>query len=138
MMNFFKRKNDVEKARKELAPENTMYLGEKLVEVVKVTPEMFKKLSRVMENIPAFAFKLMNVADEETFQAYLIAAMDFIADEAVEVTHVLTGIEKEYLSNNVGISDIFQYLKAVADRNDITALVKNLMSLPAKEKADSK
>lgn len=131
-MMIFKRKPDVEKAKNEILPSGMLYLGDKVVEVPKLTPELFKKLTRVTDNLPALAFKLMSISDEETLQAYMVAALDFIADELVAVTAELSGIDAEYLSKNAGMAEIIRYLKATADKNDLTPLVKNLIRLLTK------
>lgn len=129
---IFKRKPDVENAKNEILPSGMLYLGDKVVEVPKLTPELFKKLTRVTDNLPALAFKLMSISDEETLQAYMVAALDFIADELVAVTAELSGIDAEYLSKNAGMAEIVKYLKATADKNDLTPLVKNLIRLLTK------
>jgi hypothetical protein len=118
-----------EKARKDIMPNDIMYLGKKVVEVPKLTPKLFKELTRATENLPALLLKLISIQDEETFQAYFIASMEFAADELVAVTSILSGLESEYLEENAGMSEIIRFLKAVSDKNDITPLVKNLMSL---------
>jgi hypothetical protein len=131
-MQFFKKKvseSEVKRAKEKLVPDGFMYLGDKSVEIPRVTPAMFKQLNRVMENLPAIFLRMVSAQDEEAIQPYIIAALDFAADEVVNVTSVLTGLDAEYLNKNVGMNEIIKFLKATADKNDLTPLVKNLMSL---------
>ena len=115
-------------AKKDLLPPDSVYLGDKIIRVRKITFEVLEQITEVLERIPYLLIKLATSQDEE-FHQYLVGAMSIASDEIVKVVAILSGLEADYIKKEVGVNEIFDYLRKVMDKNDLSKTVKNVISL---------
>lgn len=111
---------------------NEMYLQKKRVEIVKLTPEKWKKLFNTVDTLPGLIVQVIT-APKEDFYAYVVEALNLALDEVVEIVSVLTDVEREYITKNVGVDEIFEYLQRMVKRNRLDSIAKNAKSLLPKK-----
>lgn len=117
---------------KSMLNSNEVRLGKKKVTVAKLTPAKWKELFSTIDKLPGLIIQVMT-APKEDFYAYVIEAFNLAIEEVTEIVSVLTGIDKEYISNHVGLDEIFEYLQRVVKLNRLDTLVKNAKSLLPKQ-----
>ncbi|MEH7223852.1 hypothetical protein V7112_08525 [Bacillus sp. JJ1566] len=117
-----------------LTNENNLYLGDKKVEVKKLTPGMWKKLFSTIDQLPGLIVQVI-LAPKENFYAYVVQACEIAMDEVVQIVSVLSGIDAEYLEEKAGLDEIIKYLVKTIKKNNLQDAVKNVKSLlPQKPK----
>jgi hypothetical protein len=119
----FKRKSNIT-----TLSENEMYLGEKRVKIEKLTIVKWRELFGTVDKLPGLIVQVLS-APQSDFYAYVITALDIAFDEIAQVVSVLSGVDAEYLKENVGVDEIFEYLARTVKRNRLDDLVKNAKSL---------
>lgn len=124
------------KLRKKFMKETEIMLGERKVEIEKVTPKDFKKLFGVIDTLPNLVVNVSR-APEGQEMAYLFTAADIGMDEVISVVSVLTGIDEDYLSNECGMDEIVDYLVKMVEFNSLEKLAKNVKSLLPKFKEET-
>lgn len=112
--------------------ENQLYLGEKRVEVRKLTPKVWKEVFGRLDKLPGVIMQVM-LAPKEDFYGYVISACDLAIDEVVELVSVLSGLDKKYISEKVGLDEIVMYLVKTIKKNNLNDVIKNVKSLLLKE-----
>ncbi|MED2788230.1 hypothetical protein P4261_28420 [Bacillus thuringiensis] len=122
--NVFTRKE----ARTAMLADHTLTIGDKKVRVRKVTPKEFKELITVTGNIPNLVIQVMN-APEGQYVAYALAAVEAATEDFVTMTSQLTGIDEDYLHNDAAMSEVVEYLVQMVEYNNLSRMVKNVMSL---------
>jgi ethanolamine utilization protein EutA (predicted chaperonin) len=124
----FKRKSNITTLN-----ENEMFLGEKRVKIEKLTIVKWRQLFDTVDKLPGLIVQVLS-APQEDFYTYIITALDLAFDEITQVVSVLSGVDAEYLTNNVGVDELFEYLTKTVKRNRLGDVVKNVTSLlPKKE-----
>jgi hypothetical protein len=121
--------------RKKFARENEVMLGDKKVTIPKLTPKKWKELFAVVENLPNLIIKVA-MAPREDFAAYVLSAIDLAIDEMVDITAVLTGIDRQYLADNATVPQIIEFFTRTAEYNDLSRAVKNVVSLLPLKRAE--
>jgi hypothetical protein len=132
MLEIFKRK----KAKEVMQRVDTLKLGEKTVRIKKITPREYKEIFAVIGSIPNLVYNVAN-APEGQYQTYLLTALDVGLDDFINVVSSLTGIEAEYLHDEVGLYDLTEYLAQMVAFNDLDKTLKNVMSLLPKLTAEA-
>ena len=117
-----------QKMREKLLNENEMYLGNKKIEVTKLTPAKWKRLFGTIDTLPGLIVQIL-VAPQENFYMTVVQAIDIAMDEVIEVVSILTEVDSSYIKENVGIDELIEYLAKAAKRNRLDSAVKNLKSL---------
>jgi hypothetical protein len=120
---MFKRKSNITALN-----EHEMYLGEKRVKIEKLTIVKWRELFGTVDKLPGLIVQVLS-APQSDFYAYVITALDIAFDEIAQVVSVLSGVDAEYLKENVGVDEIFEYLARTVKRNRLDDLVKNVKSL---------
>jgi hypothetical protein len=120
---LFKRKSNITALN-----ENEMYLGEKRVKIEKLTIVKWRELFGTVDKLPGLIVQVLS-APQSDFYAYVITALDIAFDEIAQVVSVLSGVDAEYLKENVGVDEVFEYLARTVKRNRLDDLVKNVKSL---------
>ena len=120
---MFKRKSNITSLA-----EHEMYLGEKRVKIEKLTIVKWRELFGTVDKLPGLIVQVLS-APQSDFYAYVITALDIAFDEITQVVSVLSGVEAEYLTENVGVDEIFEYLAKTIKRNRLDDVVKNVKSL---------
>lgn len=132
-LNIFKRKE----AEQSMLSTDTVKLGDRKVRIRKITPKEFKDLMSVTGNIPNLIIQVM-AAPQDQYAMYALAAAEACIDDLVSITSQLTQIDEDYLSDQVGMSEIVEYVTQMVKYNDLERMVKNALSLlpKAKKKTD--
>jgi hypothetical protein len=119
----FKRKSNITSLA-----EHEMFLGEKRVKIEKLTISKWRELFGTVDKLPGLIVQVLS-APQSDFYAYVITALDIAFDEIAQVVSVLSGVESEYLMENVGVDEIFEYLAKTVKRNRLDDAVKNVKGL---------
>ncbi|SCV23878.1 Uncharacterized protein BCRIVMBC845_06475 [Bacillus cereus] len=122
--NIFKRKE----AEQTMLSKDTVKLGERKVRIRKITPKEFKDLISVTGNIPNLILQVM-AAPEDQYAMYALAAAEASVDDFVAITSQLTQIDEDYITDQVGISEVVEYITQMVKYNDLGRMVKNVISL---------
>jgi len=112
---------------------DTVMLGDKRVKITKLTPKYWRELFEAIDLLPSL---IVNVAKapSDQFMAYALTAAEVAMDEVIEITHILTGIDRDYLENEVGLDEIIEYFSKMAEYNSLEQMLKNMKSLlPAQQ-----
>lgn len=108
--------------------ENQMYLGDKKVEIAKLTPEKWSEFFQVVDLLPGLIVQVF-LAPKEDFYSTVMAGLDIGVSEIAEITAVLSGIDREYLRKEVGIDEMIEYVVRFVKKNRIRETAKNLKGL---------
>lgn len=122
--------------RKMFKKENAVTLGEKTVEIEKVTPRDFKKLFGVLDTLPNLIINVARAPEGQEME-YLLTAMDIGLDEIVSVVSVLTDIDEDYLKDHCGMDELIEYFAKMVDFNNLEKLSKNVKSLLPRSKEET-
>ena len=117
-MNIFGKKKETD------AVQLGMYPGE----VAKLTPAKWKQLFLALDKIPSLILQVIS-APKTAFYPYLVNAIDIGLDEIVEITALLSGVEAEYIREEVGTDEIIEYLTLTVKKNRLDSQAKNVKSL---------
>jgi hypothetical protein len=117
--------------KKSFLGENEMYLGEKKVQIRKITPAKWKELFSMLDKLPGLLLQVFAAPKEDYYQT-LIVAIEVAMDEVLDIVSALSGIDKSYLENdenNVGMDEIIAYLSEMVKHNNLREMAKNVKSL---------
>ena len=98
------------------------------LKIEKLTIVKWRELFGTVDKLPGLIVQVLS-APQSDFYAYVITALDIAFDEITQVVSVLSGVEAEYLTENVGVDEIFEYLAKTIKRNRLDDVVKNVKSL---------
>jgi hypothetical protein len=125
---LFKRKSNITALN-----ENEMMLGEKRVKIEKLTIVKWRQLFSTVDKLPGLIVQVLS-APADDFYSYVITALDIAFDEIAEIVAVLSGVDAEYITEHVGVDELFEYLARTVKRNRLDDVVKNVKSLlPTKQ-----
>jgi ethanolamine utilization protein EutA (predicted chaperonin) len=110
-----------------------MYLGEKRVKIEKLTIVKWRQLFEAVDKLPGLIVQVL-AAPQSDFYTYVITALDLAFDEIAQVVSVLSGVEVDYITDNVGVDELFEYLAKTVKRNRLDDVLKNAKSLLPKAK----
>jgi hypothetical protein len=105
-----------------------LYLGEKRVKIEKLTIVKWRELFAVVDKLPGLLVQVLT-APQTDFYSYIITALDISLDEIANIVAVLSGLDVDYVKNNVGIDEMFEYLTRTVKKNRLDTVVKNVQSL---------
>lgn len=108
--------------------ENEMYLGDKRVRIEKLTIVKWRQLFEAVDKLPGLIVQVLT-APQENFYAYVLTAFNLALDEVAHVVAVLSGLDYEYILENVGIDEQIEYLARTVKRNRLDSVAKNVQSL---------
>jgi ethanolamine utilization protein EutA (predicted chaperonin) len=112
--------------------ENEMMLGEKRVKIEKLTIAKWRQLFSTVDKLPGLIVQVLS-APADDFYSYVITALDIAFDEIAEIVAVLSGVDAEYITEHVGVDELFEYLSRTVKRNRLDDVVKNVKSLLPKQ-----
>ncbi|MEK5308310.1 hypothetical protein [Bacillus sp. FSL M8-0326] len=104
-------------------------LGDKTVQVPKLTPVKWKALFEVVDRLPHLFITVLSTSGQEDFASTLVAAAKLAMDEVAKIVSVLSGLDEDYILENVGTDEIIDFLIAVVEKNRLQSVAKNLKSL---------
>ena len=115
-----------------LESKNKHLLGQQIVEIKKITPNQYKLIMNVVENLPgllytSFTQYFINEDKKDVIVTFLTAGQ-LAMDEIISVTSTLTGIDKDYLGNETGTDELIEYLFKLSKFNSLDKVIKNLIS----------
>ncbi|MCA1232029.1 hypothetical protein M3616_13250 [Bacillus velezensis] len=117
-MNIFKKKQETE----------SVQLGKYPAEVAKLTPAKWKQLFAALDKIPFLVLEVFSAPKVE-FYSYLVNAIEVGMDEIVEITALLSGVDAEYIHEEVGTDEIIEYIMLTVKKNRLDSQAKNVKSL---------
>ncbi|REK68004.1 MAG: hypothetical protein C6P35_03270 [Cohnella sp.] len=103
-------------------------LGQKQVEIPKLTRARLKKLTEHIGTIGDFLVKLFLTPENER-AVFIVAAADIAIDEIYELTSLLSDLPIEYLDEHASITECTEFLRLTWERNDINAALGNVSGL---------
>ncbi|MGM0966935.1 MAG: hypothetical protein ACQEWR_00025 [Bacillota bacterium] len=104
-------------------------LGDKTVQVPKLTPGKWKELFEVVDRLPHLFITVLSTSGQDDFASTLVAAAKLAMDEVAKIVAVLSGLDEDYVLENVGTDEIIDFLIAVVEKNRLQSVAKNLKSL---------
>ncbi|MGM0815288.1 MAG: hypothetical protein ACQEUO_07165 [Bacillota bacterium] len=104
-------------------------LGDKTVQVPKLTPVKWKALFEVVDRLPHLFITVLSTSGQDDFASTLVAAAKLAMDEVAKIVAVLSGLDEDYVLENVGTDEIIDFLIAVVEKNRLQSVAKNLKSL---------
>ncbi|AYA78604.1 hypothetical protein DOE78_18830 [Bacillus sp. Y1] len=105
-----------------------MVLGEKRVRIEKLTINKWRQLFEVVDKLPGLIVQILT-APKDDFYAYVITALDLAFEEIALIVSVLSGLDVDYINENVGVDELFEYLAKTVKKNRLEDVVKNAKSL---------
>ncbi|QHZ45914.1 hypothetical protein [Bacillus sp. NSP9.1] len=105
-----------------------LYFGEYPVEVPKLTPNKWKQLFGAVDKLPGIIVQVLG-APQEDFYSYVVTGLEVGLDEIVGIVSVLSGVDKEYIAENVGADEMFEYISLTVKKNRLSSMAKNVKSL---------
>ena len=120
---FFKSKSNIT-----ALGEHEMMLGEERVKIEKLTIAKWRELFAVIDKLPGLIVQILS-APQDDFYAYVVAGLDIAFDEVANIVSVLTGLDADYIENNVGVDELFEYVSKTVKRNRLEDVAKNVKSL---------
>lgn len=113
---------------RQMLNKDTVLLGVKRAEVKKITPAIWRQLFSTLDQLPLLLLTVFQ-APKEKQAAYFVEALNLSLDEVLEIIHIITGIDKDYLEKEVGIDELAEYFVMTFKKNRLDTLSKNLKSL---------
>ncbi|EDW22423.1 hypothetical protein FO510_05635 [Bacillus pumilus] len=104
-------------------------LGDKTVQIPKLTPVKWKALFEVVDRLPHLFITVLSTSGQDDFASTLVAAAKLAMDEVAKIVSVLSGLDEDYILENVGTDEIIDFLIAVVEKNRLQSVAKNLKSL---------
>lgn len=109
--------------------QGSVQIAGKNVEVPLLTPERYKQIFNVMNDIPSIAFYLFYSKEEPNFKQRVLVAVSEALDELLYIVELLTGIDKETLNKKAAVHELVEFFVRTAEKNEINNLLKNVKSL---------
>lgn len=109
--------------------QGSVQIAGKNVEVPLLTPEKYKQIFNVMNDIPGIAFYLFYSKEEPNFKQRVLVAVSEALDELLYIVELLTGIDKETLNKKAAVHELVEFFVRTAEKNEINNLLKNVKSL---------
>lgn len=103
-------------------------LGNKQIEVPKLTRARLKKLTEHIGAIGDYLIKLFLTPENER-AVFIVAAADVAIDEIYELTSILSDLPIEYLDEHASLAECTEFLKLTWEKNDINTALGNVNSL---------
>lgn len=111
-------------------------LGDKTVQIPKLTPVKWKALFEVVDRLPHLFITVLSTSGQDDFASTLVAAAKLAMDEVAKIVAVLSGLDEDYILENVGTDEIIDFLVEVVEKNRLQSVAKNLKSLLPKAAAE--
>ncbi|WP_059043938.1 hypothetical protein [Paenibacillus rubinfantis] len=110
------------------AKKDVVTLGNKRVQIPKLTRNRLKKLTDHIGSIGDYLVKLF-LTPEKDRAVFIVAAADVSIDEIYELTSLLSDLPIEYLDEHAGFAECTEFLRLTWERNDMNEALKNLGGL---------
>jgi hypothetical protein len=120
---LFKRKSNIT-----ALGEYEMMLGEQRVKIEKLTIAKWRELFAVIDKLPGLIVQILS-APQDDFYAYVVAGLDIAFEEVAKIVSVLTGLDEDFIIQNAGVDELFEYVSKTVKRNRLEDVAKNVKSL---------
>ncbi|WP_217587005.1 hypothetical protein [Lentibacillus saliphilus] len=114
--------------------ENEVYLGKKRAEIRKLSPSDFKHLMGSIEYLPSLVYQVVSARKNNDLYVIFLQAADMAMDEIVNLVSVITDIDEDYIYKNVGLDELYEFLKRMTEFNNFNSIVQNVKNLYLHEK----
>lgn len=111
-----------------LSKKDYVTLGNKRIQVPKLTRNRLKKLTDHIGTIGDFLVKLF-LTPEKDRAVFIVAAADVSIDEVYELTSILSDLPVEYLDEHAAFGECTEFLRLTWEKNDMNEALKNLGGL---------
>ncbi|WP_020615740.1 hypothetical protein [Paenibacillus daejeonensis] len=111
-----------------LKKKDRVKLGNKMVEIPKLTRKRLKKLTEHIGTIGDYLVKLF-MQSEEDRAVFIVAGADVAIDEIYELTSLLSDLPIEYLDEEASFAQCTEFLRLTWERNDMNAALGNVDGL---------
>ncbi|MCY9372717.1 hypothetical protein [Bacillus haynesii] len=105
-----------------------LYFGEYPVDIPKLTPKKWKQLFGAVDKLPGIIVQVLS-APPEDFYSYVVTGLEVGLDEIVGIIAALSDVDADYISENVGADEMFEYLALTVKKNRLSSMAKNVKSL---------
>ncbi|KRT92211.1 hypothetical protein KHO97_03365 [Bacillus licheniformis] len=105
-----------------------LYFGDYPVEIPKLTPKKWKQLFGAVDKLPGIIVQVLS-APPEDFYSYVVTGLEVGLDEIVGIVSALSDVDADYISENVGADEMFEYLALTVKKNRLSSMAKNVKSL---------
>lgn len=99
------------------------------MDVPVITPHLAKKIMEKADILPGVIFSVItSYRPESNYLAGLFVAIEVAMDEVTEIVAILSGLELEYIREEVSLTEIIEYLTKVVKSNrfeEITTILKD-------------
>lgn len=107
---------------------NTVKIGEKSVQIRKITIEQWRQLLDTIQILPQLILSVVSApADQRA--GYAMVAIRESFDEVVHITSILTAVDVEYIEKNASIDEIVRYYTEVIKLNNFGEMLKNVQGV---------
>ncbi|MEC1714763.1 hypothetical protein [Schinkia azotoformans] len=107
---------------------NHVMLGNKKVEIPKLTRKNIKKLTSHIGSIGDFLVQLF-LTPSENRATFIVVASEMFIDEMYELVALLSEIDIDYLDENATLEQVTNYIKQAWEQNDMEKALGNAKSL---------
>lgn len=104
-------------------------LAGKSVKIPKLTPAKIKQILTVVDRLPKLIASVVARMGEDDAIATLLVGVDMALEEASTIVAVLAELNPEYVEENADITEIVEFIRLTAERNDVGRLVENLRAI---------
>ncbi|GGH17334.1 hypothetical protein [Paenibacillus segetis] len=111
-----------------LSKKDGVQLGNKQVEIPKLTRKRLKKLTDHIGTIGDYLVRLFMTTDRDR-AVFIVAGADIAIDEIYELTSLLSDLPIEYLDEHAALGECTEFLRLTWERNDMNEALKNLSGL---------
>ncbi|RJE90674.1 hypothetical protein D3P07_00775 [Paenibacillus sp. 1011MAR3C5] len=109
--------------------QDSVQLGDKTVQIPKLTPEKYKALFERIETLPAIVIRVLADRDTDDFVATVLAGANLALDEMVQLVAVLADMDAEYISSHADLNEITDFIRLTLEKNDLQRTLKNFRAV---------
>lgn len=117
-MNIFKREN------KPAGNADFIDFGGRRVEVPKLTIAKWKLLFDQIETLPQILLNVFASRNTADFTPAIVAALGLALDEVINLVAALTGLEPEWIEENVTHTELITFIERTVKKNDLQEAAK--------------
>lgn len=109
--------------------QDSVQLGDKTVQIPKLTPEKYKALFERIETLPAIVLRVLADRDTDDFVATILAGANLALDEMVQLVAVLADIDAGHISTHADLNEITDFIRLTLEKNDLHRTLKNFRAV---------
>jgi len=109
--------------------QDSVQLGDKSVQIPKLTPVKYKALFERIETLPAIVLRVLADRDTDDFVATILAGANLALDEMVQLVAVLADIDAEHISAHADMNEITDFIRLTLEKNDLHRTLKNFRAV---------